>query len=236
MSSNRKSKHILILGGMGPQASAYAHSLILKIAADNGAVNNEDYPRITHLSVNVKDFISKPTYKNAALKYLGQCLSEIDTSTVNEAFIACNTAHLLKAELEKIGNLRFTSLIDTTAELVAADKKLVKVGILATPSTIKSGLYSSKLGSMIELVQPTLQSSVATETIIRDVISCDSSRSEEELLAKRLKNEIDALLKKGAQKVILGCTELSLLGSHLDGSIIDPLSLTVKKVMRYEHY
>ncbi|HPR09397.1 MAG TPA: aspartate/glutamate racemase family protein [Candidatus Saccharibacteria bacterium] len=231
MSSDKKIKHILILGGMGPQASVYAHMLLLKAATKNGAVNNEDYPRITHLSVNVKDFIGSPVFRDEACNYLARCLRGVDTTSVDAAFIACNTAHVLQSELESASGLQFTSLVDTTAEAITDYGHVKSLGILATPSTLKSGLYSSRLSKITTVIEPTAESSRKLELIIRDVIGGGDETS----IARRLGDEVNALIERGAQRVVLGCTELSLAGSRLDGGImIDPLSLTVQKVLRDE--
>ena len=38
--------HILIIGGMGPQASIYAHRRLIDVANHRGARTNEDYSHI----------------------------------------------------------------------------------------------------------------------------------------------------------------------------------------------
>ncbi len=58
---------ILIIGGMGPQASLSIHGRLIKAAVMNGAQHNEDFPAITHLSIPVADFISNPVKKSEAL-------------------------------------------------------------------------------------------------------------------------------------------------------------------------
>jgi aspartate racemase len=231
MNIEKKSKHILILGGMGPQASIYAHSLLIQAATKNGATNNEDYPRVTHLSINVKDFISTPANKQQALAYLIDCLREVDVSRVDSAIIACNTAHVLLDDLSSATGLQFTSLIDTTLEYIQSSKKMDIVGILATPSTIKSEIYSQDLNKVVRVINPSPETSRSVEEIIRDVIS----GKEESKLVAQLQAKVQELVDQGGQKVILGCTELSLLGEHLDESlVIDPLKLTVEKVLRHD--
>jgi len=51
-------KHIVIIGGMGPQASLKLHELILNEAAKTGVEHANEYPQISHLSVPFPDFIS----------------------------------------------------------------------------------------------------------------------------------------------------------------------------------
>jgi aspartate racemase len=87
-------KHILIIGGMGPQASIHAHKRLIETYQEHYQnTGNSDYPRITHLSLNVEDFISDETKKEAAKNYILTCLKEIDMSSVDVGFIACNAAN-----------------------------------------------------------------------------------------------------------------------------------------------
>jgi len=51
-------KNILIIGGMGPQASLLLHERIIQRAIEHGAKNGEDFPAITHLSIPIPDFIN----------------------------------------------------------------------------------------------------------------------------------------------------------------------------------
>ncbi len=51
-------KHIIIIGGMGPQASLELHRRLISRAAEGGACECSDFPRITHLSLPIDDFIS----------------------------------------------------------------------------------------------------------------------------------------------------------------------------------
>ncbi len=63
-------RNILIIGGMGPQASLKLHEHILTKSTENGAVNADDFPTITHLSLPFEDFISDPHKKTSALKII----------------------------------------------------------------------------------------------------------------------------------------------------------------------
>ncbi len=67
-------KDILIIGGMGPQASLLLHKRILDKAAKLGAVNGNDFPAITHLSLPIDDFISNPAKAPQALRVIKERL------------------------------------------------------------------------------------------------------------------------------------------------------------------
>lgn len=67
-------QNILIIGGMGPQASLKLHEHILNKAVHSGAVNADDFPAITHLSLPFPDFISDESRKEEALEMIKQRL------------------------------------------------------------------------------------------------------------------------------------------------------------------
>lgn len=215
------SKHILIIGGMGPQASAFAHRHLVeesRRAHRGGELGNADYPRITHLSINVDDFITDPSRKLDALNYINECLRDINLESVDVGFIACNTAHLLFDDLQQTTGGRLVSMIETVKKFVAGQK----IGLVATPTTLSSGLYG-------EVIVPNEAGVRKIEEIIRQVISGAPAWD----LAGGLQIEIEKLKSRGAEKVILGCSELSIVGEFIDlDYIIDPVILTVRAVLK----
>lgn len=71
------SKHIVIIGGMGPQASLKLHKLILDEAAKAGAEHAHEYPQISHLSVPFPDFISNSRRAKAAQDLLAKTAERV---------------------------------------------------------------------------------------------------------------------------------------------------------------
>ncbi len=101
-------------------------------------------------------------------------------------------------------------------EKVSATQKTV--GLLASPTTIATNQYPG----VITLPKSGQKS---TENIIRSVIGGASSQ------ARALQGQINELRNLGADKVILGCTELSLIAAdnHLQ-HVIDPVGLYVDSI------
>lgn len=216
-------KHILIIGGMGPQASIHAHKRLIETFQNKYPnSDNSDYPRITHLSLNVEDFISDETKKEEAKDYILECLEEIDMSSVDVGFIACNTAHILFDDLQEATDDKLISLIELTKKHFN-DKR---IGIVASPTTIKQHLYGD------DILTPDSGSIEIIEGIIRDTIAGVSS----DKLVPTLENEIKKLRDRGAEIVVLGCTELSVVGSHLDlDYTLDPIELVVNAIIDEEY-
>lgn len=134
-------------------------------------------------------------------------------------FITCNTAHLLFDDLQQTTGGRLVSMIETVKKFVAGQK----IGLVATPTTINTRLYGDNV------ITPGENGKRKVEEIIRQVI--DGAPAEK--LAPELKIEIEKLKSRGADKVILGCSELSIIGEFINlDYTIDPVVLTVREVLK----
>lgn len=199
---------IAILGGMGPQASAFLVKLLVDMSAKEfGVRDGEDFPEIILDSVPIPDFIEESKNIPAARKLLKDRIKVLDGMDISCFSIACNTAHVLLDDLKSTTNTHFVSIIDSVVKEV--DKQRIKkVGILASPMTIKMSLFQSKLDKLgIKFVLPSDNEQKELETIIRIVISGEASSDE----SKRLKKIVERMRLDGAEGIILGCTELSLV-------------------------
>ncbi len=203
-----KNKALLVIGGMGPEASGYLYKLLIDLAIKEfGAKNNDDFPEIILHSVPVPDFISDDKSRDEALKMLEKRVEEVNKLNISCISIACNTAHVLLPQLQAVSKAKFISMIDETVKQVHKDNRK-KVGLIGTPSTIKYGLYQSALKKYgISLVIPSKAQIIILDRIIRNVL-------QGKILAKDINNLekiADDLRMKGAEAIILGCTELPLV-------------------------
>ncbi len=202
-----KNKTICILGGMGPQASSYFYDLLIKKSIELfGAKNNEDFPDILLLSIPVPDIIANKSEQARALKMLKKKVREVNKLPIVSISIACNTAHLFLADLQKESKVRFISMIEEVARAVKKDN-ITKVGLLATPSTIKSRLYQKALRKYgVEIIVPSETQIDKLEKVIRRVISGKSNKDDKKVLIS-----IANSLSEKANGIILGCTELPIV-------------------------
>ena len=63
-------QRMIIIGGMGPQASLELHRRILRRVSANGARDGTDFPYIVHLSLPVPDFIANESRRSEALEII----------------------------------------------------------------------------------------------------------------------------------------------------------------------
>ncbi len=204
----KNKKVIAILGGMGPQASVkLVEILINKSIKDFGAKNGDEFPEIVLDSIPISDFISEPENIKPALKLLKERIKLLNSLKISSFAIACNTAHLMINNLQSETKTQIISMIDEVAKHVNK-MKIIKVGLLASPSTFKFDLFDDALREFnIVVIQPTKTEQEILEKIIRRVIGGKTL----ELDQLRLISIADSLKRQGAQGIILGCTELPLV-------------------------
>lgn len=197
-----------IIGGMGPEASVYMYNLLIEQSIKfYRAKNNEDFPEVILYSIPVPDFISSEKNKKKALRILLNSVNKMNKLDLGSLSIACNTAHLLLPELQRFSKTSFTSMIEEVVKNVIKDK-IKKVGLLSSPITIKSELYQVALQKEnINIILPSDSEIKLLNKIIRNIIAGKT----EEYDSRQLVNIANKLIRRGAQGIILGCTELPLV-------------------------
>ncbi|MGE5041649.1 MAG: aspartate/glutamate racemase family protein [Candidatus Levyibacteriota bacterium] len=201
-------KTIGILGGMGPQASSYLYQLLIKQSIRQyKAVKNEDFPHILIDSICIPDFISDEKEKKTALEMLKKETRAFNTDEVLCLSIACNTVHEFLPVLQRETPIPFVSMIEKTVKLISSSR-IKKIGILATPTTLRSALYTDTLlKEGVTIIKPSAKQALQIERVIRNVIAGKHTAQD----ALSLFNISFSLHEKGAEGILLGCTELPLV-------------------------
>lgn len=201
-------KAIGILGGMGPGASVYMHRLLVELAAKKfGARDGDEFPEIIHDSIPISDFVSSEKKQRKALVMLSERVERLNNLNMVSFFgVACNTAHILLPSLQKKTSIPFVSMIEEVANFMPENIKTV--GLLATPVTIRSSIYQLALTKRNKkILIPTNTQLRLIEPVIRNVIAGKLLKSDSATLVRIA----ISFQKKGAQGIILGCTELPLV-------------------------
>lgn len=208
MKTKDNKKIIGILGGMGPEASNYLYKTLIDLSMKYfGAKNNNDFPEILLDSIPISDCISDDSGKQKALGILKNRVKLLNIANPSCLAIACNTAHIFLDDLQRISKAPFISMIEEVASVVARTN-LKKVGILGTPTAIKYKLYQGALCKLnIRCIEPKSNELKILERVTRSVISGSSGNNDKRTLIAIANN----LGKRGAQGIILGCTELPLI-------------------------
>lgn len=222
-------KAIGIIGGMGPEASQHFYKLLIYYAQkDYGVVKNEEFPEICLASIPVPDFINSDKKQKEALRMLKSRVRQMNVLPISFFCLACNTAHLLIDELRKETDKPFVSLLE---ELPAAlfKSKIKKVGLLATPTAIKSKMYQRVLnGKGLEVMIPDNNDQKLLGRIITETIA-GKNYGENGIKVQKIARK---LLDRGAEGIVEACTEIPLIfpKQHLV-PVFDTLDILARAVL-----
>lgn len=131
--------------------------------------------------------------------------------------ICTNTMHKMAADIERATSIPLVHIADPTAEKIKATG-LSKVGLLGTAFTMEQDFYKGRLAAKygLEVLTPdeadrkTVHDIIYQELVVGDVR--DVSR-------EKYRAVIQRLVERGAEAIILGCTEIMLLIGQQDSPV-----------------
>lgn len=194
-----------ILGGMGPLATV---DFIQKIIANTPAQSDQDHiPLLIHSVPQIPDRTACLMDGSASpLPALKMGLETLVQGGVGCIAIPCNTAHYWHEALAKATQTEVLHIARVCAEQIAEDSGVRRVGLLATDGTLKAGFYERELaqyGLACAFPADDVQKSV-----MEGIYQVKSGKVTEG--AAYLEAAVQNLLDQGAERVILGCTEIPL--------------------------
>lgn len=158
---------------------------------------------------------------------------KLQSAGVEAIMICSNTFHKIADEIQKLIQIPIINVIDAVGERINA-KNLHKVGILGTKSTMEGGFYSQKLKEkyQIESIVPDQEN----RDKINSIIFNELAKGVLNPTSKSILTEIVYdLHQKGAEGIILGCTELPLILNPEDFQIpfFDTLQIHLDKAVKF---
>nr|WP_163504296.1 aspartate/glutamate racemase family protein [Halomonas socia] len=202
-------KTIGLLGGMSWESTAsYYCALNEGVKAALGGLHSAklclysvDFAEIERLQ-HVGDW-------DATAEILSQAARSVEAGGADFLLIGTNTMHKVAPEIEASISIPLLHIADATAQRLAADG-IRRVGLLGTRFTMEQDFYKGRIveGFGIEVLVP----NEAQRDLVHEVIYTELCLGEvKEMSRQRYLEIIDSLHERGAEAVILGCTEIALL-------------------------
>ncbi len=150
--------------------------------------------------------------------------------------ICCNTVHRIAPQIEKAIQIPLLHIVDATADVLARDG-IRKLGLLGTAYTMEQDFYKGRLsrnyGFDVIIPEPD-DRKVIHEVIIEELCKGQiSAASRAEYL-----RIIGDLASRGAEAIVLGCTEIGMLISQSDTRVklYDTTVIHAEKAVEYAVY
>lgn len=214
-------KRLGILGGMSWESTAHLYKLLnQEVAARLGGLHSADL-LIRSVDFAEIELLQRTGDWRAAAEVLGHAGRGLKAAGAQGLLIATNTMHKLADEIEQISGLPLIHIVDATAAALQA-AGVRRAGLLATRYTMEQDFYCARMRDRhgIELITPPLATRDEVHRIIYEELCrgriFDSSR----LVYQQAVQE---LAGRGAEGVILGCTEICLLLDPADAASPVPL-------------
>ncbi|GAB3338342.1 MULTISPECIES: aspartate/glutamate racemase family protein [Chromohalobacter] len=154
---------------------------------------------------------------DAAGEALAAAARQIERAGADFLLIATNTMHKVAPQVEAAIDIPLLHIADATAESLVADG-ITRVGLLGTRFTMEQDFYKQRLSEHygIDVIVPDDTQREHVHRVIFEELCLGriEPASREAFLAV-----IDALHARGAQAVILGCTEIAMLIKATDTQV-----------------
>lgn len=199
-------KIIGVIGGLGPLATAHFMELVIEMT--DAKRDQENVDMIVYNFPSIPDrtgYILGSNLKSPlpGLKNVGHALVRQKVSCIA---IPCVTAHYFRKELQATIPIPILNGVAETVNLLKT-QGIKKVGIMATDGTIRSGLLSKELDHAgIISVIPSQKRQVDVMHLIYENVKAGKPAEMERF--RRVQQE---LFDCGAEIILLGCTELSII-------------------------
>jgi aspartate racemase len=200
-----------VLGGMGPLASAaFMDRLTALVPAE---VDQEHIPTILWSDPRIPDRTdAKLNGGEDPLPWLVNGASKLKQSGAGAIVIPCNSAHLWFDELSQAVDLPILHIVTAVASnLRRLGIDRARIGLMGASATLKMGLYQGQLEALgYECIMP--REEELERYCMRPIRLVKANRVEE---AYPLAREcIELLRSRGAEAIVLGCTEYPLAVPH----------------------
>ena len=210
-------KTIGLIGGMSWESSIEYYRIINETVRDKlGGLHSA---RSVMYSLDFAD-IETLQHQNRweeATQLMIEAARHVQNGGADFVLICTNTMHKMAEDVQKNIDIPPIHIADATAQAIK-NKGLTKIGLLGTRFTMEEQFYRGRLESKHELT--VLIPDEDDREIIHRIIYDELCLGEIKPSSKEVYIAIiDKLIQNGAQGIILGCTEISLLVGESDSPV-----------------
>lgn len=205
-----------IIGGMSWTSTAEYYRLLNEgVAARLGGLHSA---RLLLQSVDFAEVaaMQKAGQWDEAGELLADAARGLKRAGAGTLLLATNTMHKVAPQIEAATGIPLLHIADVTARAILS-AGLTRIGLLGTAFTMQQDFYSSRLAAHgIETLIPGEAERAEVNRIIFDELCknvvLDASRDTYRAIMQEL-------AAQGAQGMVLGCTEITLLTSQADATV-----------------
>ncbi|WP_042264829.1 aspartate/glutamate racemase family protein [Paraburkholderia heleia] len=210
-------KTIGVIGGMSWESSAEYYRLLNRHAkARLGGHHNARSLMVTVDFAQV-EALQRAGDWDALGAQMAEAAQQLERGGADIVLLATNTMHRVCTAIEAAISIPFLHIADPTGQALRA-AGFTRAGLLGTRYTMEQDFYVGRLREAhgIEAIVPNEQDRADVHRIIYDELCHGKVDAQSRRVYQRV---IEDLAARGAQAVILGCTEITLLIGQSDSTL-----------------
>jgi aspartate racemase len=227
-----KSKRIGLIGGLSPESTAHYYEIICR--EYNRRAGGLNFPEISLDSLNLQQLASLfevNDWKGVASTLL-DALHRLQRAGAEFAAILANTPHNAYELIRDASPLTIVTIMDATSAVLVRDRRR-QVALLGTRATMEYGFFQKHFQSHgIQSLTPEAAQRRELDRVIWEELSHGVVNPVSQAAAA---NMVHDLISRGAEAVVLACTELSLLMKPEDYShpLYDTTQLHAEAILEF---
>ncbi|SFO53737.1 aspartate racemase [Bradyrhizobium sp. Ghvi] len=205
-----------LIGGMSWESTALYYKLINERVRDRmGKLHSAPLLMYSYDFQEIKEMQYAGRWAEAGAS-LAEVAQRLERAGARAIVLCTNTMHKLAPDIVAKLTIPFIDIGDATAKRIRA-RRYRRVGLLGTKFTMEEAFYIDRLRAHdLDVLVPTAEERADVNRIIYDelclgVVAAPSRRRYQEVMA--------ALVGRGADCIILGCTEITMLVGAADTSV-----------------
>jgi aspartate racemase len=210
-------KTIGLIGGMSWESSAEYYRIINEAVHDRlGGVHSAKSVMVSVDFAEVEALQRQGRWAEAtqAMVEAAQCAERGGADFV---VICTNTMHKMADDVQKAIHIPLLHIADAAAEPIKA-RGLRKVGLLGTKFTMEEEFYRGRLAQRhgLQVLIPDAEDRAIVHRVIYEELVIGAINPASQAQYRRI---IAGLVQRGAEGIILGCTEIGLLVKETDSPV-----------------
>lgn len=226
---NADNRILGILGGLGPMASVYFCEMLISHTKAERDADHINFLLSSRASTPDRSSFILGISKDDPTDAMTEEARRLEAAGAHLLAIPCNTAHYFYESICRAVDIPILNIISETAKFCKY-LGVSRIGVLATEGTAASGAYEKYLEEYSVSVVPLTNSEQdAVSRIIFEQIKCGREPDHDSF-----RSVIRSLRERGAELIVLGCTELSLIKKQFEQPeyIVDSLELLALSAIR----
>jgi len=205
-----------LIGGMSWESTALYYKLINERVGERmGKLHSAPMLMYSYDFQEIKEMQYDGRWAEAAAS-LAEVARRLESAGARAIVLCTNTMHKLAPEITAKLTIPFIHIGDATAQRIRS-KGYRRVGLLGTIFTMEEDFYIDRLRAHdLDVLVPSADERADVNRIIYDELClgvvADPSR-------RRYQDVMAALVARGAECIILGCTEITMLVGPADTSV-----------------